>query len=106
MAARERMLSTTMRLIRDQGVEATGVLQVLDEARAPRGSMYHHFPGGKAQLISEALELNAEEVTRALHEVIDSTPDGTAAVKVYADALASGLLSTDFQGGCPMATAV
>jgi TetR/AcrR family transcriptional regulator, lmrAB and yxaGH operons repressor len=103
---RERMLSATMRLVRQQGVAATGVLQVLDEAGAPRGSLYHHFPGGKSQLVAEALQLNAEQVTQGLHDVIDKTPDVTTALITYADALASDLESSRFQSGCPLATAV
>lgn len=106
MAARERMLSAAMRLIQYQGVEATGVLQVLAEAHAPRGSLYHHFPGGKAQLVSEALELNAEQAIQVLQDVIDRTPDAAAALHEFAEGLAAGLVSTDFQGGCPISTAV
>jgi TetR/AcrR family transcriptional regulator, lmrAB and yxaGH operons repressor len=106
MAAREAMLTTTMRLIRQRGVAATGVLQVLDEAHAPRGSLYHHFPGGKSQLVTEALQLNADQVTEALHEVVDRTPAATSAMVEYANVLASELENTGFQSGCPIATAV
>jgi TetR/AcrR family transcriptional repressor of lmrAB and yxaGH operons len=100
------MLSTAMRLIRYQGVAATGVLQVLDEASAPRGSLYHHFPGGKSQMVAEALQLNADLVAEALNEAIDATTDAPAALALYAEALASELQQSDFQAGCPLATAV
>jgi TetR/AcrR family transcriptional repressor of lmrAB and yxaGH operons len=106
MGAREAMLMTTMRLIREQGVAATGVLQVLDEAHAPRGSLYHHFPGGKSQLVTEALQLNADQVTQALHDVVDRTPEATSAMVEYANLLAWELEGTGFQSGCPIATAV
>jgi TetR/AcrR family transcriptional repressor of lmrAB and yxaGH operons len=100
------MLATTMRLIRQQGVAATGVLQVLAEAHAPRGSLYHHFPGGKSQLVTEALQLNADQVTEALHGIVDRTPDGASAIADYADLLASELEDSGFESGCPIATAV
>jgi TetR/AcrR family transcriptional repressor of lmrAB and yxaGH operons len=100
------MLSAAARLIQYQGVEATGVLQVLAEAHAPRGSLYHHFPGGKAQLVTEALELNAELAVQVLRDVIDRNPDSAAALHAFADGLAVGLISTGFQGGCPISTAV
>jgi TetR/AcrR family transcriptional regulator, lmrAB and yxaGH operons repressor len=106
MTARERMLSAASRLLQYQGVEATGVLQVLAEAHAPRGSLYHHFPGGKAQLVTEALELNAEQATQLLVDVIERTPDAAAALHEFAEGLAAGLVSTDFQGGCPISTAI
>jgi TetR/AcrR family transcriptional repressor of lmrAB and yxaGH operons len=100
------MLSTAMRLIRYQGVAATGVLQVLDEASAPRGSLYHHFPGGKSQMVAEALQLNADFVAEALNDVIDATSDAPAALALYAESLASELQQSDFRAGCPLATAV
>jgi TetR/AcrR family transcriptional repressor of lmrAB and yxaGH operons len=106
MGARDSMLVTTMRLIRQQGVAATGVLQVLAEAHAPRGSLYHHFPGGKSQLVTEALQLNADQVTEALHDVIDRTPEDASPIIEYANLLESELESTGFQSGCPIATAV
>jgi TetR/AcrR family transcriptional repressor of lmrAB and yxaGH operons len=95
-----------MRLVRQQGVAATGVLQVLAEAGAPRGSLYHHFPGGKSQLVTEALQLNADQVTQGLNDVIDRAADVATALITYADALASDLESSGFQSGCPLATAV
>jgi TetR/AcrR family transcriptional repressor of lmrAB and yxaGH operons len=106
MAARERMLSAATRLIQFQGVEATGVLQVLAEARAPRGSLYHHFPGGKTQLVTEALELNAELATQVLVDVIERTPDAISALYAFAESLATGLVTTEFKGGCPLPTAI
>lgn len=106
MGTRKRMLSTAMRLIQQQGVAATGVLQVLAEADAPRGSLYHHFPGGKSQLVTEALQLNADLVTQALSGIIARAPDSQTALVEYANFLASALESTGFQSGCPLATAV
>jgi TetR/AcrR family transcriptional regulator, lmrAB and yxaGH operons repressor len=106
MAAREAMLTTTMRLIRQQGVAATGILQVLAEAHAPRGSLYHHFPGGKPQLVTEALQLNADQVTQALRDVVDQSSEATSAIAAYSELLAAELESTGFQSGCPIATAV
>jgi TetR/AcrR family transcriptional regulator, lmrAB and yxaGH operons repressor len=106
MGARDAMLVTTMRLIRQQGVAATGLLQVLAEAHAPRGSLYHHFPGGKSQLVTEALQLNADQVTEALRDVIDRTPEDASPIVEYASLLESELESSGFRSGCPIATAV
>lgn len=106
MGAREAMLVTTMRLIRQQGVAATGILQVLAEAHAPRGSLYHHFPEGKPQLVTEALQLNADQVTQALHDVVGRTPERISAIVEYSNLLAAELESSGFQSGCPIATAV
>ena len=52
--AREKMIQSTTALVRERGVEATALSDVLEHSGAPRGSIYHHFPGGKAQLVEEA----------------------------------------------------
>jgi AcrR family transcriptional regulator len=52
---RERMVYSAVQLVRTQGVAATGVRQVVEHSGAPRGSFQHYFPGGKDQLVGEAL---------------------------------------------------
>ena len=44
---RERLLTAAQRLFRKRGYHATGLSDILDAALAPKGSLYHHFPGGK-----------------------------------------------------------
>src|SRR4051794_30210223 len=51
---RERMIRSAAELMRRRGVDATSFSEVLADSGAPRGSIYHHFPGGKDQLIEEA----------------------------------------------------
>lgn len=52
---RERMVYSAAQLVRAQGVSATGVREVVEHSDAPRGSFQHYFPGGKDQLVGEAL---------------------------------------------------
>ena len=58
--ARQRMIVSAALLIREHGVEATSFSAVLAHSGAPRGSIYHHFPGGKAQLVEEATRYGAQ----------------------------------------------
>lgn len=44
---RERLLTAAQRLFRKRGYHATGLNDILEAAQAPKGSLYHHFPGGK-----------------------------------------------------------
>jgi len=57
---RERMVYSAAQLVRTQGVTATGVRDVVEHADAPRGSFQHYFPGGKDQLIGEAVRWAAD----------------------------------------------
>jgi TetR/AcrR family transcriptional repressor of lmrAB and yxaGH operons len=54
---RERMILGAVRLLAERGLEGTSFAEVLELTGAPRGSTYHHFPGGKSELVAAALEL-------------------------------------------------
>ncbi len=47
---RSRILQAAQRLFRKRGYHATGLNDILELAQAPKGSMYHHFPGGKEEI--------------------------------------------------------
>jgi len=50
------MIASTALLVRERGARATSIDDVLEHSGAPRGSVYHHFPGGRDQLLREATE--------------------------------------------------
>jgi AcrR family transcriptional regulator len=50
------MIKSSASLLARRGLQATSFSEVLDHSGAPRGSIYHHFPGGKDQLVSAALD--------------------------------------------------
>jgi AcrR family transcriptional regulator len=52
---RKNMVESALRLLATAGVEGTSFSAVLAKANAPRGSVYHHFPGGKSELLHAAL---------------------------------------------------
>lgn len=52
---RDRILEATAELYRRQGMAATGLKQISGAARAPFGSIYHHFPGGKESITAEVI---------------------------------------------------
>ena len=52
---RDRILDATAELYRRQGMSATGLKQISSAARAPFGSIYHHFPGGKESISVEVI---------------------------------------------------
>ena len=51
------MIEGALRLLAQQGLQTTSFSEVLKLTKAPRGSIYHHFPGGKDELVAEALKL-------------------------------------------------
>ena len=63
---RSNMVDGAVILLATQGVEGTSFKEVLDVANAPRGSIYHHFPGGKSELLLAALERASERALEAM----------------------------------------
>ncbi len=53
---RANMVESALRLLATEGVEGTSFSAVLEKSNAPRGSVYHHFPGGKSELLHAALD--------------------------------------------------
>jgi AcrR family transcriptional regulator len=97
---RERMIVSTALLIRERGARATSIDAVLEHSGAPRGSVYHHFPGGRQQLLREATAFSEEYVARRLQRGGGSGP--LAAIEALLDHYRESLLTTDFRGGCPV----
>lgn len=101
---RSQVLATAQHLFQRQGYHATGVHQILTEANAPKGSLYHHFPGGKQQLATESVGLGAQELGDAIDAVIADSVDLPTAIRTIADFLASRLEDSNFLDGCPIAS--
>ena len=59
---RRRLLEGALSLLAERGYAAMELRDVAERGNAPRGSIYHHFPGGKAQLAAEAAALEGERV--------------------------------------------
>jgi TetR/AcrR family transcriptional repressor of lmrAB and yxaGH operons len=101
---RERMVRTTGRLLRQQGYHGTGLNQIVAEAEAPKGSMYFHFPGGKAQLAAAAIDHFSERVMRLLHDLVVEHGSQAAGMGAYLDRMADGFERVGFEEGCTVAT--
>src|SRR3954452_23532078 len=84
---RERMVVSAALLMRERGARATSIDDVLAHAGAPRGSVYHHFPGGREQLVREATELASDFVAARLAAIGD---DPLATLDTFVEHLRTG----------------
>src|SRR5450755_116892 len=94
---RERIVETSAELFRRQGYPATGVKQIVTAARAPFGSIYHHFPGGKEQLGAEAIRRSGALYELLIPAVFDPAPDLVSAVRAFFAGAAEHLRETDYE---------
>jgi TetR/AcrR family transcriptional repressor of lmrAB and yxaGH operons len=100
---KQKLVAATGELLRRQGFHATGLADIIEESGAPRGSLYFHFPGGKDELATAALQAEGLEWRARIEEVVEKAPDLGSAVTAIIDLLAADLEASKFQHGCPVA---
>jgi TetR/AcrR family transcriptional repressor of lmrAB and yxaGH operons len=100
---RERMVAAAIQGMRGSGLAGAGINQVIAASGAPKGSLYHYFPGGKNQLAQEALERFGEERRAALAKLAQSAADPPARLRRLFGGLAKALEKEDFTYGCAVA---
>ncbi|WP_131738564.1 TetR/AcrR family transcriptional regulator [Actinomadura roseirufa] len=104
---RERMVFSAAQLIRRDGVAATRLRDVVVHAGAPRGSLQHYFPGGKEQLVNEAVDwagrYASARIARFMSGMARPTPGRLFAAMV--GQWTEEYRSAGFAGGCPVAAA-
>ncbi|WP_406813126.1 TetR/AcrR family transcriptional regulator [Mycobacterium sp. M23085] len=95
---RERMVVSAALLIRERGAHATAISDVLEHSGAPRGSAYHYFPGGRTQLLCEAVDYAGDHVAA----LVTGAANGLQLVDTLIDKYRRQLLDSDFRAGCPI----
>lgn len=101
---RRRVIETAATLFQRQGYHATGLNQVLAEGKAPKGSLYFHFPGGKEELAAEAVRHSGAVTAEALAAAVAQARGPEASLVAAGELLAGLLEASDFHDGCPVAT--
>ncbi|AXB41783.1 TetR/AcrR family transcriptional regulator [Amycolatopsis albispora] len=101
---RAKLVAAAREVVEAKGYHGTGLNEVLAVAGAPRGSLYHHFPGGKDELIGEALSAAGQEVDALLDELAASAAGARELVLALLTALADRMAAADYAKGCPVAT--
>jgi len=103
--SRDNMIRATVDLLRERGYAGTSLGDILARSGGPRGSIYHHFPGGKQELVAEALRRYAAGIRRRLVAVAE-TGSGVDLVRALVGAMRDGLRASDFSVGCAVAGVV
>jgi AcrR family transcriptional regulator len=101
---RDRIVNATAELFRRQGYTGTGLKQIVAEAEAPFGSLYHFFPGGKEQLGDEVIRQAGQFYFQLFEAISDAAPDIVTATSDFFNGAAETLRVTDYADACPIAT--
>lgn len=98
LSPRERMVRSAALLIRERGAHPTAIADVLEHSGAPRGSAYHYFPGGRTQLLCEAIDYAGDHVAAK----ISNATRGRDALDDLVENYREQLIRSDYRAGCPV----
>lgn len=103
-STREAILTAAAELMRVRGYAAVGMKDIAAASGAPIGSLYHHFRGGKVQIVGEALANAGQAYGLLIPSIVDAYTDlGEAIEGVFVQA-AEDMAGTGFANMCPVAS--
>lgn len=102
-ATRTKMLISAAEVLRERGAAGVTIDEVLARSGAPRGSVYHHFPEGRNQILTEALQFAGEAITGVIDEAVAN--GGIFLVRKFVAFWEELLVESDFAAGCPVVAA-
>ena len=100
---RDRILNATAELYRRQGVAATGLKQISSAAKAPFGSIYHHFPGGKEAITAEVIRCEGLRYAASVGAQLAQTDPAAGIPALFASA-GDLMVEQDFGEACSIET--
>jgi len=101
---RDRLVRTMTGALARRGLHGIGLTELLARAGAPKGVLYHHFPGGKTELALEAVRVGAARVVAGLDALTEADGDPAVALRAWFTGALDRLEGSGFERGCPLAT--
>ncbi|MGC1469443.1 MAG: TetR/AcrR family transcriptional regulator [Sphingorhabdus sp.] len=101
---KDNIVDAAITLFRQRGYSATGLNDIVSASGAPKGSVYHYFPNGKASIAAAAVETAGERVTATLEKIAAEKSTVGDVLKAHAALLGQWLRDSEFRDGCPITT--
>jgi AcrR family transcriptional regulator len=95
---KQRMIERTAVLLAKKGLQGTSFSDVLEASGAPRGSLYHHFPGGKDELVLAALRAAGDQALNAMKAARGKSASDVA--RIFIGLWRTVLTKSNFGAGC------
>ncbi|WP_371263493.1 TetR/AcrR family transcriptional regulator [Paenibacillus sp. 1_12] len=99
--SREAILKTAAQLFFTQGYHATGLNQIIQDSKCPKGSLYYYFPSGKEELALECINSIKKIVLDKWKEHFGYKQNAADAIQSFIEALADDAVRSDFEGFMP-----
>jgi TetR/AcrR family transcriptional repressor of lmrAB and yxaGH operons len=101
---RQPIVDAAVRLFRRQGYAGTGLNDIVDASGAPKGSLYHYFPAGKASIAVAAVEEAGRRVAETMTSLANETRSTGDLLRAHARLLSGWMRKSGFKDGCPITT--
>lgn len=101
ITTRDKMIAGAADLMSRRGVNATSMRDVVRHTATPRGSISHHFPDGKRQLIAEAVTFAGKQVSIPLEKAMNDR-GVIGGLEAFIASWRRQLEATGFEAGCPV----
>ncbi|MEM0948825.1 MAG: TetR/AcrR family transcriptional regulator [Pseudomonadota bacterium] len=103
-STRERLITTAAQLFRLRGYNGVGLNEILASAGAPKGSLYHHFPNGKADLAMSAARWASDGMVEIIDDAFTDARDYRDGATTLCFKLAKFFDISGGWDGCPVAS--
>lgn len=100
---RDKLIDAMIDALQRKGLHGVGLNELLATAEAPKGSLYHHFPGGKTELAVAAIERVGLRAEQAFATLFAQQPDPLEALSTWLQSALGQLQNSAFERGCPLA---
>ena len=99
---RQPIVDAAVTLFRRHGFAGTGLNDIVDTSGAPKGSLYHYFPAGKASIAAAAVEEAGQRVARTMTMLANETRSTADLLRAHARLLSGWMRMSGFRDGCPI----
>ena len=101
---RDRLIAAMQGALQNKGYHGVGLKELLEVAQAPKGVLYHHFPGGKAELAVASIGAVVSQLTVGLDKLMQRNADVVQALGTWMGSAQKALAVSGYERGCPLAT--
>jgi TetR/AcrR family transcriptional repressor of lmrAB and yxaGH operons len=99
---RSKMVTSAALLLREHGVGATSFARVLEHSSSPRGSIGHHFPGGKREMVADAVRWAGGVASTAMRDALERGDPPAELFAMVCGFYRRALVDSEFAAGCPV----
>lgn len=101
---KDRLIRAAAHLFSIRGYHGVGLAEILTEAKAPKGSMYHHFPNGKSDLAMASATWASDQILLLIAASFEPSDSFVEGATTLCHKLADLFEVTGKWSGCPISS--